>query len=177
MPKATARQVVLELIKQTGGNWVGKTRLFKAFYFAHLFYAGTEAGILTNWPIARMPQGPGIHNSHELLSGLEKDGRLQIELTNEGPYPEYRYRLGPSADMEQGLPDHAKEAVKKAAEFVSNHTAAELSQLTHDYSRSWNEGKDGDVLDIYVDLIPDDEYLEEKQKLLELDRQLQEILS
>ena len=50
-----------ELIRQSAGDRIeGKTRLFKAFYFAHLFYARSAVDYLTDWPIVRMPQGPGI---------------------------------------------------------------------------------------------------------------------
>ena len=36
--------------------------------------------------------------------------------------------------------------------------AAELSDLTHEFSRSWNSASEGQELNIYVDLIPDDEF-------------------
>ena len=36
----------------------------------------------------------------------------------------------------------------------------------------WRAGKDGDTLDIYIDLIPEEEFEEEQEKLADLDRQL-----
>src|SRR4051794_835855 len=76
--KTTAHAVVLEILRQADGEWTGKTKLFKAFYFAHLYYAAERPGALTHWPIARMPQGPGIDNSEGLFSELVRDGLLTV---------------------------------------------------------------------------------------------------
>ena len=48
-----AKRVLVELIRAAGGEWTGKTRLYKAYYLAHLYYAETESGFLTNWPVVR----------------------------------------------------------------------------------------------------------------------------
>ncbi len=172
MARTDAQRVVLELIRDAGGLWDGKAKLSKAFYFAHLYYAAAAPGILTDWPIVRTPQGPGIHNGGVLLQGLVKNGYLTVETTQEGPYPDSRLRLTPKAADEPPLPDDVRAAVKSAADFVTPRTAAELSQLTHERSRSWREAKDGDVLDVYVDLIPDEEYEAGQEELAALDQQL-----
>ncbi len=172
MARTDAQRVVLELIRSAGGAWEGKAKLSRAFYFAHLYYGRSEPGILTDWPIVRTPQGPGIHNVALLLKGLEKNGFLTIEPAQEGPYPEYRYRLTDKANAEAPLLDEVRAAVKAAADFVLPRTAAELSQLTQERSRSWRAGKDGELLDIYIDLIPDDEFEREQAQLAELDRQV-----
>jgi len=172
MAREDAQRVVLDLIRTAGGSWDGKTRLSSAFYLAHLYYAAKEPGILTDWPIARTPQGPGIHHLSTLLRGLVRNGYLSAERTQEGPYPEYRYRVTQKAEAEAALPEDARTAIQAAATFATSKTAAELSQLTRERSRSWIEGKDGALLDIYIDLVPDDEYEQEQHKLAELDRQL-----
>jgi hypothetical protein len=77
--QTTAEQVVLGLIRAAGGEWEGKRRLYKGFYFAHLYFAEQNPGLLTDCPIARMPQGPGIHKVSELLSGLTGAGLLEME--------------------------------------------------------------------------------------------------
>ena len=58
--RSKAKQVILEIIRQSKGRLTGKTRLYMAFYVAHLLYAEQEAGYLTVWPIVKMPFGPGI---------------------------------------------------------------------------------------------------------------------
>lgn len=144
----------------------------KAFYFAHLYYAAKEPGLLTDWPIVRTPQGPGIHKNFPLLQGLVKNGYLTIEPIQEGPYPEYRYRLTEKVAAEPPLAEEARAAIKAAADCVLPRTASELSQLTRERSRSWLEAKDGDVLDIYIDPIPDDEYEKGQEQLADFDQQI-----
>lgn len=158
MPRAKAADVILEILRRSDGELRGKTRLFKVFYFAHLYYAKARPGILTDWPIARMPEGPGISDSHKLFKGLIDDGLMEVEQTHVGPYPEYRYRLTKKGREAGDLPADARDAIGAATTFCEGMRATELSQLTHEQSRSWNEGKNGDILNIYIDIIPDDEY-------------------
>ena len=176
MAKTNAQQVILQLLQNAAGSWDGKTKLFQAFYFAHLYYARQEPGLLTDWPILRLPQGPGISNSAALLGGLVKNGYILVERIEEGPYPESCYRLTDKFATEPALSGDVQAAVKAAADFVLPRTASELSQLIHERSRSWRTAQDGDILDIYIDLIPDEEYEVERQKMAELDKQLTEAL-
>jgi hypothetical protein len=176
MPRTRAQDVILEILRNAGGEWTGKTKLFKAFYFAHLYYANERPGLLTDWPIARLPQGPGINDSHRLFSELVREGCLVVERIHEGPYPEYRYLLTEKGQNLERPPEDARVAIKDAADFCLPKTAAELSQLTHERSRSWIEGKDGDVLNIYIDTIPDDEYERRKGDIDLLDEQLSQAL-
>ena len=173
MARTTAQDLVLEVLKNADNEWTGKTRLFKAFYFAHLYYARDNPGRLTKWPIARLPKGPGIHDGEKLLGELEQAGYLTIEQVHEGPYPEQRYRLTERAQQVQNIPDDARAAIKEATLFCKDKSAVLLSQLTHEYSRSWNEGKDGEILNIYVDLIPEDEYVARQGTIDEMDKLLE----
>ena len=177
MPRTTAQQVILELIRDANGEWVGKKKLFKAFYFAHLYYAEEQSGLLTDWPIARMPEGPGIDNSSKLFGELVQLGCLAIDVVQEGPFPEYRYRLTEKAAAEPSLPEDARKSIREAVDFAAPRSAEELTQITHERSRAWREGKDGDILDIYIDIIPEDEYEQAQAKLANLDRVLQEALA
>ena len=158
MPRTRAQEVILEILRIADGEWTGKAKLFKAFYFAHLYYANENPGLLTDWPIARMPQGPGIDRSDELFSCLVRDGYLTIERIHEGPYPEDRYRLTDKGRDAERPREDARAAIKEATLFCLPRTAVELSLITHERSRSWIEGKDGEILNIYIDTIPDEEY-------------------
>src|SRR5262249_11867399 len=84
MARTRAQDVILEILRSADGEWTGKARLFKAFYFAHLYYASERPGRLTDWPIVRMPQGPGIDRSEELFEELKEQGQLISELVHEG---------------------------------------------------------------------------------------------
>jgi len=175
MPRTNARELVLEILRQAGPNGLGKTKLFKAFYFAHVYYAKERPERLTDWPIARMPQGPGIHNHGELLGGMQRDGSVTVELVSEGPYREYRYRVADVA-AGQGLDGAALAAVREAASYCMDKTAAQLSEITHEYSRAWNGARDGDVIDVTLDAIEPGEYEEREQGLRRLDAMLTNIL-
>ena len=48
---------------------------------------------------------------------------------------------------------------------MRDKTATQLSQYTHEYSKAWNEGENGQLLDIYIDIIPDAEYYRRKKEL------------
>ena len=176
MARTRAHEVILDILRNADGEWTGKSRLDKAFYFAHLYFANERPGLLTDWPIARLPQGPAIGNSHELLQELVRDGFLTIEQVHEGPYPEYRYRLTDKGREAPRPPEDARSAIKEATLFCQPRSAAELSQLTHERSRSWIEGKDGDILDIYLDTIPEEEFQKREKEIARLDEQLEKAL-
>ena len=157
--KKRAQAVVLELVTRSRNNeFVGKTRLYKAFYFAHLYFAQAEDGYLTEWPIVRMPNGPGIGDFGDLIGDLVESGNLTVEETTcDGPFPESRYRSDAEPDSSV-LPKGAIDAIDKTLKFIDDKSAGLLSSETHEYSRSWKEGKNGDALNIYIDLMDDGHY-------------------
>jgi hypothetical protein len=151
-----AKQVICQIIAAAGGRLEGKLRLFKAFYFAHLFYWQHGTGILTDHPIVRMPMGPGIDKSEALLGALQREGQIRVGTRANGPFREYVYELTTPVEID---PSNARyRAIEEAVEWVRDKSAGELSLETHLYSRSWRSGADGQVLDIYSDLLDDEEY-------------------
>ncbi|NBT35790.1 MAG: DUF4065 domain-containing protein [Betaproteobacteria bacterium] len=150
-----ARQVILEIIRQSvGDSVVGTTRLFKAFYFAHLYHLRDAEDFLSQWPIVRMPRGPGIDNFDALLDPLVKCGHVAVSRSHTGPYPTIRYTA--RRDLpETCLSEEEVKSIHKAVEFIQGKRAARLSEFTHEYSRSWQEAKDGDELRIALDLMTD----------------------
>jgi len=170
LDKHRAKQVLLEIIRQAGGEFTRKTSLFKAFYFAHLIYAERQAGYLSDWPIVKMPHGPGVEAADVLLSELTASGVMATDHETIGPYSATKYRFTGKELPGEPLPGGAVEAIKEAVEFVQNRSAVELSELTHEFSRSWNAAKEGEHLNIYIDCIPDDEYEKREYELDELQR-------
>lgn len=152
-----AKAVVAEIIQQSPGDeLVGTVRLYKAFYLAHLFYARQNAGYLTDWPIVKMPQGPGIGDFNELRDRLVADGVLEIDSERIGPYNAVKYRA--TSERMRQLEPEAIAAVRKAVEFVADKTGAQLSDITHEFSRSWREAGPGEELSIYMDLLSNEGY-------------------
>jgi hypothetical protein len=162
-----AKQVILLILKQAGGS-LGKTKLFKAFWLAHLFYAKNSAGYLSSWKIIRLPHGPGIDKGDDLILQLKKAGKISIDHEPKGPYLETVCKLTDPASV-QDIPQPASEAIETAINIIRMHdSAAQISEWSHEASRSWNLTPNGNELDIYSDLIPDDVYYERKLKLEEL---------
>src|SRR3974390_425277 len=125
--RTKAKHVITEIIRQAGGKFTGKTRLYKAFYVAHLLFAEREAGYLTVWPVVRMPHGPGIDCGDELLAELELSGIVDRKQMPEGPWQTTRYELTRKGRGEEKLSAGATRAIKEAVEFVSSKSATELS--------------------------------------------------
>lgn len=172
MPRSKAQDVIIEIMRKAGGELTGKTRLYKAFYFAHLLYSQEFPELLTAWPIVRMPQGPGIDRGDELLGEMIGKGYLTTEMNHDNFYPEHRYRLTDAGRTPEELPHEVGDIVQRVTDFVKSKSAAELSQLTHEQSRSWIEAKDGEQLNVDIDMIPDNEYNRRKEIIMNLDRQL-----
>ena len=151
-----AKKIIVELVRQAGGQFQNKTNLFKAFWKAHLAYAANSPGYLSTWPIVRMPNGPGIEDFDLLLSEMLLDGWLTIDETEVGPYRAMVFKLGPNCPPPT-LPESAIEAIQDGIKAVDGKSATAVSDESHRQSRVWREAKDGEVLDIYLDLIGDEE--------------------
>jgi hypothetical protein len=160
-----AKQVVLEIVRQsTGDEIVGKVKLFKAFYFAHLYFATSNAGLLSEWPIVNMPNGPGIDNFGTILEALQNEQTIETDTTNVGPFKAVLYRATGRPSECGPLPQNAIDAIRRAVEFVAEKKGAQLSDITHEHSRSWNESQLGEELSIYLDLLSDEDYAKRIQK-------------
>lgn len=171
--KDRAKRLILEILRQAGGS-LGKTLLFKAFWIAHLHYYKNAPGYLTDWPIVRMPRGPGIDKGDKLIRELAQSGAIRQEHERKGPYTEIKCQLT-DQPIEAELPEAAIAAIKSAVEDVKSYSAAAISEWSHEFSRAWNSMPDGAELDIYSDLIPDDIFDERQKQLTELKRTYEEL--
>ncbi len=160
------KAVIREIVRLDGGRLSGKTRLYKMFYFAHLFYAKSHVEHLTDWPIVRMPHGPGIDGGDAILQELEEEKAIEIRDTSVGPYPSVEFR-STATGIPHGLSLESIDAIRQAVNFAKDKSAAELSELTHEYSHSWRNAQDGEDLDFYVDLLSASEYEERKASMAE----------
>lgn len=165
-----AKQVILDIIAAKGGRFAGKTLLFKAFYLAHLYYWLQAKGILTDYPIVKMPNGPGIDRGDDLLLQLLTEGLITQEYRQNGPYQETVYVLAKPYPVDPTDPRH--KAALDAIDWIGERTAAEVCRIIHDFSRSWQRASDGEILPIYLDLLSEEEY----QKMKQPDGEIDEIL-
>jgi len=151
-----AKKIIVELVREAGGQFQNKTNLFKSFWKAHLSYAANSPGYLSTWPIVRMPNGPGIEDFDYLLSEMLGDGWLTIGETQVGSFRAMIFSLGPNCPP-PSLPEDALAAIREGVEAVDGKSATAVSDESHRQSRVWREAKDGEELDIYLDLIDDAE--------------------
>ena len=161
-----AKDTICDLIAAAGGVMRGKVRLHKAFYFAHLFYWRDAEGVLTAHPIVRAPQGPFIDDGERLIEELRHEGALSIGTAPVGPFQETVYRLETQREIDPETP--RGRAVHQAVELVINRTAAELSDLTHEHSVSWQTTENGREMDIYLDLLSDEQLAEMRREVAEV---------
>jgi uncharacterized phage-associated protein len=166
--KTRAKAVIYQIVQMSEGDRIeGRVRLSKAFYFAHLYYAKSTGRYLSDWPIVRMPFGPGIHEFDSLLAELVNDGQIRMVPIEIGPYPSTLFVA--TGSTVSNLDKDALESIREAVAFVSRKSCAELSDITHEHSRSWrNASKDGESLDVYADLLDDDTYSRRMQLAEEL---------
>lgn len=161
-----AKETICDLIAVAGGVLNGKVRLHKAFYFAHLFYWRDGEGVLTDHPIVRLPQGPFIDDGERLISELARDGVLTIGSAPVGPFQETVYRLETQRAVDPATP--RGRAIREAIELVSSRSAAELSELTHEHSVSWQNTENGREMDIYLDLLSEEALDQMRREIAEL---------
>jgi hypothetical protein len=148
-----AKKVIVELLRQAGGQFQSKTNLFKAFWKAHLSYAANNPGYLSTWPVVRMPNGPGIGDFDHLVSEMLADGWLTLGETQVGPNWAVTFTLGPNCPP-ASLPVEAIAAIREGVKAVDGKSAT-ASDESHRQSRVWRESADGEEMDIYLDLMPD----------------------
>jgi Protein of unknown function (DUF4065) len=154
-----AKDVICELIAASGGVLRGKLRLNKAFYFAHLFYWQEADDVLTSYPVVRLPNGPAVDNLDQLLTELVQVGRIEIKQTPNGPYVENVYHIVDDVDAADRHSARVR-AIRQAVDLVEGRTAAELSEMTHEHSWSWQNTANGRELNIYLDVLSDEQRAE-----------------
>jgi len=166
--RSRAKRVIAEIIRRSGGKLVGATKLHKMFYWAHRYYSEMAPGFLTEWPIVRMPNGPGIDSSRSLLGELVMDGVLDVQQSTGEHFTPTIYRLTGGPIPGESLDEIAHQAIGRAVDHILPMTATQASEEAHRESRSWREAWDGQPINIYIDHIPDEEYRSRRRELREL---------
>lgn len=151
--RATAEEVILDIVAVRGGRFESKTLLYKAFYLAHLYYWEEHDGVLTHYPIVKMPNGPGLDDGDQLLAGLVSSGRLTREVEPFGPFHREVFTLVEPRPVDPG--SARQEAIRKALAFIGTKSAKQVCDEVHEFSKSWQNGASGAELPIYMDLLTD----------------------
>lgn len=160
--RTRAKAILAALIDLTpdGEELPTRTAVYKVFYFAHLIHMHEHGRILSDWPIVKMPNGPGLDRGADLLQELEVEGGVKQESESRWIHtaivckPTDRRVLRRYAAL---LNENEIKSLRDANKAVHGKTASELSDLTHKYSASWKSAAMGRELAIYIDLIVDDD--------------------
>ena len=153
--REAAKRVLCAIIQRSGGTFRGQTRLYKAFYWAHLHFWKNYSGMLTTYPIARLPQGPGVDQGEDLLFEMQCQDLIRVAVENSGQYSERVFTL--IKQFMVNLTEEELAAVEHGLRMVENKTAKQVSDETHESSRSWKRLSNGKLMDIYEDLLTEDE--------------------
>lgn len=172
-----ARAILAAAIRADGNENKTRTRIYKVFWTAHLQHMSVHGVRLSSWPIVRLPRGPAPNDGKILLEQLELDGLIKQQ-------PEVRFghmargatvanRAKLDAFIAEELSPQEVESIEAMATFLENATATDVSNWSHEVSRAWKEaGKDGQPLEVYLDLVTDDEEYEELQNSLDAGKAL-----
>ena len=115
---------------------------------------------LSDWPIVRMPNGPGIESGDALLGELERDGVVDQKLVTMDTHESIVCILkdeGRGAAAWDSLTEDEKESVQWAVKRFQDHDSEQATDASHDLSWVWHELPDSAELPIYADLIEDPE--------------------
>ena len=154
--KERAKQIIVEIIRQSGGEFHNKTNMYKAFWKSHLEFARQNPGYLSLWPIVRMPNGPGIDDFDRLIGELMSDGIVEADQVEHGGYKSFRFKLKNPNPLPR-LSGEEEAAIQQGVSFVEGRSAASVSNHSHDLSRSWNDAKnDGDEPLVVVEVFKTD---------------------
>lgn len=159
--RSKAKSILVAIVQAAGGSFNGKTRLYKAFYVAHLMHFRDHQGVLSDYPIVRMPKGPAVDKGDALLSELRSEGILQVGTRPVGPYLEEVFTLARPVEK---LGKAEADSIQRAVEWIGDKPASELSDWTHEFSNTWEETPNGSQMNIYADLLSESEYAEMKQR-------------
>lgn len=152
-----AKRIFAKIIAAYPGELRGRFRLVKAFYYAHLFYWDENADTLTEHPIVKMDRGPGVKDYRGLLGELCSEKQIEeVEAKPVEGESNRLFRLIESIALDEE--DEEDRAIIRACKHVAKYSREELTEKTHRESHSWKEAKEGCTLDIYRDLMNEDEY-------------------
>ena len=166
-----AKRIICTILRAYGGEDLGKVRLNKAVGFAHVHYFRHHTGVLSRYPIARLPEGPAINDLNTLMVQLEQEGRVKLSQeapAKDGWEPMEVFQLVGTGSDEALLDGDELDSIAQAAEWIRNRSGTQASQDSHRLSFGWKMSDNGDIIDISNDALSDDEVTATTQRQDEL---------
>jgi hypothetical protein len=175
-----AKRIIVEIVRQAAATKPTESGLARdsiafVFWIAHLYPAKSNPGYLTSWPLIRTSRGVEIRDASALLGELVEEEFVRAESVERGPFSVTVYHPA-GKESESELPSAAVEAIRQAAtEFpLFSHC---VSAWPIPFSRAWCTTPVGEEMDVYLDLIPEDEYEERRRQMEGLKEGLRDLFS
>jgi hypothetical protein len=167
-----AKRTIIGLVATSDGRLVGKLRLYKAFYRAHLLYFEDTGLDLTGYSMVHMPNGPGIDNAKDLIQELKETGTLTETVGNGVRTKECVYTTPEGIPLEED--EERLDAMRRAVAWANALTEEELKDGSH--NRSWRESVNGEEQNIFVDVLSDARVAEIRNEAWERLSQVEELV-
>ena len=155
-----AKRIVAVILQAAGGTLDTRTRLYKAFYRAHVEHLKEHGCHLSPHPVVCLEHGPGIDHGKDLLRDMESDGTIQVRPMVRGTKIAHYYTLKDESAAQATAAERA--SVHKALEWLGRLTATAASQKSHVDSRSWRLAREADLIGeplyLELDALPEEEY-------------------
>jgi hypothetical protein len=151
-----AKRVILQIVAIAGGRLEGVARLNKAFYAAHIIFWRDRQGLLTDYPVVKLPNGPGIDQFAGLIYELVEVGDLEKIEEAKGPYTQSTLVLKVPVEIDPNAPEF--EPISEAVRWVNSMSTAQLSVVTHEQPSYQGQPRMGYEQAIYLDALSEDEY-------------------
>jgi hypothetical protein len=131
-----AKQVICALIEAADGKLVGKMKLVKGFYHAHIAYWKlTQGQDLTRHPIVHLPDGPCIDEHENILDELERERAISISIREWGKNgKEYTFTLNRPSGISHDSIEYL--AIADGYAKVKHKNVPQLKRDSH--LRSWH---------------------------------------
>lgn len=130
---------------------LGATKLNKVLWFVDTFHFIENRRGLTDAEYVKMQFGPTPERSMltSAFAALQKAGKIEIEEDNFHGYIQRRYRSLKTPEIK--LSKKARALVDDVIEIVCEHTATDISEITHD--SIWQKLEIGEKLPLYSCLV------------------------
>lgn len=140
----TAKRLILGIISEAGGRFVGASRLNKAFWLAHLYHWKHHPGRLSSYPIVKAKDGPAIDDRKGLIQELVHAKKIEKKTYKD------RGEIYILVGKPPALSPFESDSISRALKTLGGLGYEQLSEQSH--LASWHQAKMGEEQAIYLDV-------------------------
>jgi len=136
-------KAVVHYLCHHAGSDFGRVKLHKALYFADMLHFIDHGSALTGVDYVKQQFGPTARYLKWALDELKSESKLRISKENYFGLPKYNFESVRDPDANE-LSREDRSLLDGILEFVRNHSATALSELSH--NEAWHAFEIGDVI-------------------------------